>query len=287
MQAIFEELPLALFTTLAPMGAGAFIVLAIVLARCTFSEQQLRAIDKMTVIPLVVAAVGFVCAFFHLQSPLNAMYALAGLGSSPLTNEVLVGVAFMLIACIYLVLALAGKIGAARLPLAIASAVMALVFAVFMALAYTMSTVASWNSPFTFASLLGIVVTGGAAVGLCSLALAKAASSEQLAPARSALLALVTFGTVLAVVGIGGQLASVAASGNALVSGGELAAELAPLSIAGIVLIVAAAVMLAADLLKGVKAGPCIGACVIVAAGILLARLSFYGLYLSVGLTVM
>ena len=37
MEAAFAELPLALFTTLAPMGAGAFIALALAFFTTTFT----------------------------------------------------------------------------------------------------------------------------------------------------------------------------------------------------------------------------------------------------------
>ena len=72
MEAAFAELPLALFTTLAPIGAGAFVALAIALLTTPFSDEQLKRIDRMTLIPLVVVIMGFAASFFHLASPLHA-----------------------------------------------------------------------------------------------------------------------------------------------------------------------------------------------------------------------
>ena len=45
MEAAFAELPLALFTTLAPIGAGAFVALAIAFLTTPFSDEQLKRID--------------------------------------------------------------------------------------------------------------------------------------------------------------------------------------------------------------------------------------------------
>ena len=86
MEAAFAELPLALFTTLAPMGAGAFIALALAFFTTTFTDDQVKKIDRMTLIPLVVVLVGFAASFFHLASPLHAAGVFAGIGSSPLSE---------------------------------------------------------------------------------------------------------------------------------------------------------------------------------------------------------
>ena len=110
MEAAFAELPLALFTTLAPAGAGAFVALACAFFAASFTDEQLKKIDRMTFIPFVVVLVGFACSFAHLASPLNAVNALNGFGSSPLTNEIVVGSVFVVVALAYLIVALTGKL---------------------------------------------------------------------------------------------------------------------------------------------------------------------------------
>ena len=45
MEAAFAELPLALFTTLAPMGAGAFIALALAFFTTTFTDDQVKTVS--------------------------------------------------------------------------------------------------------------------------------------------------------------------------------------------------------------------------------------------------
>lgn len=136
---MMAELPLALFTTLAPIGAGAFIALAVAFFTTKFTDEQLKKIDRMTTIPVVVLVAGFICAFFHLASPMHAFGVFAGLGASPLSNELLAGVVFAVLAIVYWIVALAGKLGeGARKGFAAVVAVMAVVFACFTGAAYMM-----------------------------------------------------------------------------------------------------------------------------------------------------
>ena len=107
---MMAELPLALFTTLAPIGAGAFVALAVAFFTTKFSDEQLRKIDRMTAIPVVALVAGFICAFFHLASPMHAFGVFAGVGASPLSNELLAGVVFAVLAIVYWIVALAGKL---------------------------------------------------------------------------------------------------------------------------------------------------------------------------------
>ena len=54
MEMALHELPLAFFTTLAPMGAGAFVTLALVFFSKSFSREEYKAIDALTIIPLLL-----------------------------------------------------------------------------------------------------------------------------------------------------------------------------------------------------------------------------------------
>ena len=159
---MMAELPLALFTTLAPIGAGAFIALAVAFFTTKFSDEQLKKIDRMTTIPVVVLVLGFICAFFHLANPLHAFGVFAGVGSSPLSNELVAGCVFAALAIIYWIVALAGKLSeGARKGFAAVVAVMAVVFACFTGAAYMMDTIASWNTPMVPVAVLGFSLLGG------------------------------------------------------------------------------------------------------------------------------
>ncbi len=89
----FSEAALAVFTTLAPMGAASFIALLFAFAIGKPDEQTAKRIDRWTVLPVVVLALGFAAAFFHLANPAHAFLVFAGIGTSPLSNEVIAGVA--------------------------------------------------------------------------------------------------------------------------------------------------------------------------------------------------
>ena len=278
MEAAFAELPLALFTTLAPMGAGAFIVLALAFFTTTFTDDQVKKIDRMTLIPLVVVLVGFAASFFHLASPLHAAGVFAGIGSSPLSNEILVGSLFVVLALVYVILALAGKLsGGARKGLVAVVAVAAAVFACFTGMAYMMETIASWNSPLVVVQLLGFALLGGMPLGTLPDALKGSFKTAGIVVAAA--------GAVLAIGGFCVQVMGVGGMENALVSGADLVADVTIyLAVAVASLVLAAAGTVAALLGKSPVAMAGFGA-VMAVIGIFVARLVFYAVQLSVGLS--
>lgn len=164
MSAAFAELPLAVFTTLAPIGAGALIVLAAVLLATSLEEAQLKRLDRLTAVPIVLVCVGFLASLAHLASPGNVLSAFASVGSSPLSNEVVAGIVFLVVALVYLALALAGKLGGARRAWAAVVGIVGLVFVVFTGMAYMIPTIPSWNTPFGIVQVLGYALAGGAAL---------------------------------------------------------------------------------------------------------------------------
>lgn len=286
MEAAFAELPLALFTTLAPMGAGAFIALALAFFTTTFTDDQVKKIDRMTLIPLVVVLVGFAASFFHLASPLHAAGVFAGIGSSPLSNEILVGSLFVVLALVYVILALAGKLsGAARKGLVAVVAVAAAVFACFTGMAYMMETIASWNSPLVVVQLLGFALLGGMPLGTLVLGLAGTLPDALKGSFKTAGIVVAAAGAVLAIGGFCVQVMGVGGMENALVSGADLVADVTIyLAVAVASLVLAAAGTLAALLGKSPVAMAGFGA-VMAVIGIFVARLVFYAVQLSVGLS--
>lgn len=282
---MMAELPLALFTTLAPIGAGAFIALAVAFFTTKFSDEQLKKIDRMTTIPVVVLVAGFICAFFHLASPMHAFGVFAGLGASPLSNELLAGVVFAVLAIVYWIVALAGKLGeGARKGFAAVVAVMAIVFACFTGAAYMMETIASWNTPMVPVAVLGFSLLGGVSLGVFVLALSGALEDAAKGGFKMAALAVLVIGLVLGVVGLLVQVMSVSGMGNALVDGADLvAAASAPMWIGVVCMVVAAAAAFMA--LRNSKSTALAAAAPVLAiVGVFAARLAFYAVQLSVGL---
>ena len=282
---MMAELPLALFTTLAPIGAGAFIALAVAFFTTKFSDEQLKKIDRMTTIPVVVLVAGFICAFFHLASPMHAFGVFAGVGASPLSNELLAGVVFAVLAIVYWIVALAGKLGeGARKGFAAVVAVMAIVFACFTGAAYMMETIASWNTPMVPVAVLGFSLLGGICLGVLVLALSGALEDAAKGGFKMAALAVLIVGLVLGVAGLLVQVMSVSGMGNALVDGADLvAAASAPMWIGVVCMVVAAAAAFMA--LRNTKS-PALAAAapVLAVVGVFAARLAFYAVQLSVGL---
>ena len=282
---MMAELPLALFTTLAPIGAGAFIALAVAFFTTKFSDEQLKKIDRMTTIPVVVLVAGFICAFFHLASPMHAFGVFAGLGASPLSNELLAGVVFAVLAIVYWIVALAGKLGEdARKGFAAVVAVMAIVFACFTGAAYMMETIASWNTPMVPVAVLGFSLLGGICLGVLVLALSGALEDAAKGGFKMAALAVLIVGLVLGVAGLLVQVMSVSGMGNALVDGADLvAAASAPMWIGVVCMVVAAAAAFMA--LRNTKSTALAAAAPVLAVvGVFAARLAFYAVQLSVGL---
>lgn len=282
---MMAELPLALFTTLAPIGAGAFIALAVAFFTTKFSDEQLKKIDRMTTIPVVVLVAGFICAFFHLASPMHAFGVFAGLGASPLSNELLAGVVFAVLAIVYWIVALAGKLGeGARKGFAAVVAVMAVVFACFTGAAYMMETIASWNTPMVPVAVLGFSLLGGVSLGVLVLALSGALEDAAKGGFKMAALVVLVIGLVLGVAGLLVQVMSVSGMGNALVDGADLvAAASAPMWIGVVCMVVAAAAAFMA--LRNSKSTALAAAAPVLAiVGVFAARLAFYAVQLSVGL---
>lgn len=284
---MMAEMPLALFTTLAPIGAGAFIALAVAFFTTKFTDEQLKKIDRMTTIPVIVLIVGFICAFFHLASPMHAFGVFAGLGASPLSNELLAGVVFAVLAIVYWIVALAGKLGeGARKGFSAVVAVMAVVFACFTGAAYMMETIASWNTPMVPVAVLGFSLLGGVSLGVLVLALSGALEDAAKGGFKMAALVVLVIGLVLGVAGLLVQVMSVSGMGNALVDGADLvAAASAPMWIGVVCMVVAAASAFMA--LRNSKSTALAAAAPVLAiVGVFAARLAFYAVQLSVGLYV-
>lgn len=285
----FAEAPLAVFTTLAPMGAAAFIVLLLAQMKGIYAGAASgsagsagdagRRIDKLTLIPVVVVLLGFVGAFFHLANPLAAFGVVDGIGRSPLSNEVLAGGVFVAVAIVYAVLAWTGKFaGSARTAALAVVSVLAVVFAVFCGLAYMMDTIPAWNQPSTVAQMLGFALLGGALLGALVLAVAKA----DVASVRMPVLVMAVVGLVLAVAGFGMQIA--ACGGIYTIWGSAADAVPAAWIVFGALLVggVAACALLFAAL-KRQPANVTLAAVAVAifVVTVFLARIVFYGLHVT------
>ena len=285
MDAALHELPLALFTTLASIGAGAFIALAIAFFKTSFTEEKARAIDKATLVPTVVVLVGFVAAFFHLANPMNAMNVFAGIGRSPLSNELCVASLFAVAMIVYAILAFTGKLSeGSRKGFLAVLAVLAVAFAAAMGMAYSLPTVPTWDSPWPVAQMLGYALLGGAVMGACVLSFADALDDALAAGFKNVALGLAGVGLVLAVLGLAMMVAGANGMQTPIASGAALAGEAIGCLVVAIIALVGAFGLLFKVVNDGGSRGIIVGAVALALVGVLAGRFVFYILYLSVGI---
>ena len=280
MEAAFAEMPLALFTTLASMGAGGFIAVAVALFTAKPTDEQLAKIDRLTLVPLVLVILGFIAAFFHLTNPLHAINIFNGLGSSPLSNEIATG---SVVAIVYCILAAMGKLSAgARRGFCAVVAVLAVVFALMMGAAYMMDTIVSWNTPAGPVQMLGFALVGGMAIGV--LVTSQAGVDATNGSFGTAGMVVSAAGVVLGAGGLAVQAMTVSGMANAIVAGSALVGEATAVIAVAVVALIAACACTVVALRRKNGFGLAALASVLALAGILCARLAFYVMELSVGL---
>ena len=266
MTSIMSHVPLALFTTLGALGAGAYIGLAIAFFKGGLSEEQERRADRLTPMFFCVSLVGLIAVFFHVTRPLGAFGVFSGVGSSPLSNEVAVFAVFMVVAAVYSAMAFTGKLGGARKGMAAATAVLAVIVGIMMGMAYMIDTSPPRNNPRTVMQTLGISLAGA------GLALVALPDGEAVKPVKL----VAACGLVLAALGLAVQVVVTGGLSAALVSGSALVNQALPLVLVALL----AAIVAAFGFFKDK---------VLVGAGALLlatfvARLAFYGMELGLGL---
>lgn len=285
MESVFAEMPLALFTTLSSVGAGAFIAMAGVVFAAKLKEEELAKLDRLGIVPFLAVCVGFACAFFHLASPLNAFGVFSGVGSSPLSNEIVAGMVFMVAAAVYVVLAWTGKLsGGARRGVVSVCAVLAMVFSLFMGMAYMMYTIPSWNTWTTPVQMLGFALAGGAVLEALVIALSDARDAVYASGAKRVLLVLGVVGVALAVVALAAFLASAGSLPSPWAETSRVVPAAMPYAVVGAVLLALAAALMAAALTKKSPALLCGVGVASVTVGILAARLAFYAVQISAGI---
>lgn len=164
MNSIKSEWPLLVFTTVAPLCAGSWIVLA-VLALADADPRAISLTMGVSGVALCVAlGISLACSTLHLGKPVKALRAFRRLGNSTVSNEVFMGTLFMAFSLIYLVVAHSmGALADLRKVLLALVAAFAALFVVFQCLAYRMRTVPTWNS-FSFAIEFAIMAVFGGSV---------------------------------------------------------------------------------------------------------------------------
>lgn len=279
------EITLVLFTTLAPSGVVAFMLMGIPLLTHSLESGARARINQFLSIPLVISMVGLVASATHLGNPANALYVFMGVGRSPLSNEVFCAVVFLMLAGVYWLYSFAEhpRVGLQRVWIVL-SMVAGSLFVTAVAFAYAADTIVAWNTVYVPVNLWLNALVGGPVLAVFSLRVAR------WDPIR------VQFGRTLLVVAalaLGANIVSFGLQGAELPyiensfltaadlvpSFGLMVAAFAALGFAGLGLD-ARALFGRADLTIA-RTGI---ACVLVLAGIFIMRFAFYMMHMTVGL---
>ena len=157
-----SEVTLVLFTTLAPSGAVALVLVAAVLLLPKLESTMRVRISMFMCIPLVVTMVGLVASATHLGNPANALYVFLHVGSSPLSNEVVSAVGLLAFSGLYWLYSFSAKpfVWLQRLLLTMIVA-MGVAFVTMVSLAYSVDTIVTWSLPTVPISLWLNALMGG------------------------------------------------------------------------------------------------------------------------------
>lgn len=288
----FGEMTLVLFTTLAPSGAMAYVLMALpIVFRMKIEDTVRHALDKLLSIPILVTMIGLVASATHLGNPANVLYVLTGFGRSPLSNEVVCGVAFLGSAGVFWLTAFSkatesGKRDNLRRVIAAFISVLGLIFIGAIALAYDANTIITWSTPFTPASIWFNALTGGPLLALAGCRIAQFSTPQH--KLELAYLGIAVFGCIASILVYIAWDVSLPTMQNSMTSADTLAPMFGPM-------IVAFAVLCAFGIYLGVKAVmhigqtalwvPCVSA-ICALAGIFIMRFSFYMIHMTVGLGV-
>lgn len=172
METALTEITLVLFTTIAPAGLVGYGVMA--LYSLMASERiQAEAASHYLVVPLVLVITGLIASATHLGTPANALYVLAGVGRSPLANEVIAVVAFLVVGGAWWMVSFRDDITPVLRRAAVVLTLAAIVVALFfIAVAYSVPWIPTWALPTVPLTLFLNALVSGVMVGLFGLAAA-------------------------------------------------------------------------------------------------------------------
>lgn len=166
-----REWALILFTVLAQMSVGSFIVLGVVhffAARKAGEEEADRFSDRALLAIFPVMGLGLLASLLHLGNPLNAYRAVTNLGTSWLSREIFFGLLFALVGFTFAILQWR-KIGSFKLRNVIAwiAALAGIVLVLSMSMVYMLPTQPAWDTlatPISFFTTT--LMLGGLALGM-------------------------------------------------------------------------------------------------------------------------
>ncbi|WP_459176070.1 DmsC/YnfH family molybdoenzyme membrane anchor subunit [Ewingella americana] len=279
----WHEWPLMVFTVLGQCVVGGFVVLALALLSKR-TQEEMRRIHLAMFFLWVLMAVAFIASVLHLGSPLRAFNSLNRLGSSPLSNEIGSGSLFFALGGIYWLLAVLNKMPEALGKVWLVITMVAGVgFVYAMCRVYEIDTVPTWDNAYTSLNFVLTVLIGGPLLGALLLRLANIQSCTlRLLPMVSVAALVVSMAAVVM------QSASLAMINSSVQAASALIPQYGALSVARLVLVVLGLGCWICPLIQ--RNRPAVTsltlAFVMVFAGELIGRAVFYGLHMTVGMTI-
>ncbi len=167
MSSGFDNVSLAVFTALSPGGTVAFICASIPLLFFTLDARNRASLNRYLALPYAFVLVGFIASATHLGTPSNALHVFSGIGRSPLSNEVLCAVIFLIVAGAYWIFSFREDVPAilSRVWLALAC-IAGLAMVIMTSLAYSVDTVITWDSWLTPVNLWFSALLAGPVIGV-------------------------------------------------------------------------------------------------------------------------
>ncbi len=280
-----SEITLVLFTTLAPSGTIAFLLMG-AMSYCGRVDDGLRrSIDTHLYIPLVVTLVGLVLSATHLGNPSNVLYVFSRTGVSPLSNEIAGAAVFLALAGVYWLCSFSRaprmKLRAVWFALICIAGV---AFVTLIAFAYAADTIISWSTPYVPAALWLSALAGGPVLALASLRFVGAEFVR--GRIAWAFLAVSTVALIADAVCLAMQNGTLSNISNELSSAADLVPFYGGFIAAFFLLGATSIVLLGLNLRRtGKRSLACdAAACLLMFAGIFLVRFSFYAMHLTLGL---
>ncbi|MDR0350691.1 MAG: dimethyl sulfoxide reductase anchor subunit [Coriobacteriales bacterium] len=284
------RITLTAFTVLAPAGALAFALLAVLLIRQRERAAWVERLEHWLVAPLAVCMIGLVASATHLGTPSNALYVFNGWGRSPLSNEVTSALGFLVIAGAYWLASFNGK-----LPLLLnrlwlgCSCLAALWLVARISVVYAILTIPTWNSALVPPGLWALSLASAPLVTLATLAFARRLGVElplEATPQRRylrALLCCATLALIVAVIFFCVQNGELARIQNAFGTASELVpwynAAIAAFGILGALGIVVVALPILRTGAPGVLSST--AGTILMLSGAALIRVAFYSMHMT------
>ncbi|UJF18418.1 dimethyl sulfoxide reductase anchor subunit [Vibrio sp. SS-MA-C1-2] len=156
-----HELPLVFLTVLAQSAVGIALFATLALFIGKVNDKQYKT---LTIIALVVMAFGGIASLFHLGQPLRAINALSRIGSSPMSNEIIMVIVFgsaLFLTCVSTVL---NKSASLVKLLGLITSIVGFALLLVIPSIYELSTIPQWNSPLTPIQMILTAFTVGPVV---------------------------------------------------------------------------------------------------------------------------